>query len=77
MPSVNVNRQDLEALRNMIEQAHLIVSTEPMIPGGIPRLRELLSTAERVANFLVTDSPGMAKQAPRGAKLGRNGLKRR
>jgi hypothetical protein len=27
----NVNRQDLEALRNMVSQAHLIVSTEPLI----------------------------------------------
>jgi hypothetical protein len=52
----NVKRADLEALHSMIEQAHLIVNTEPMIAGGIPRLRELLDTAERLADFLVTDS---------------------
>jgi len=52
----NVNRQDLETLHSMIEQASLIVSTEPMIAGGIPRLRELLDTAERLAGFLLTDS---------------------
>jgi hypothetical protein len=50
----NVKRADLEALRSMIEQAHLIVDTEPMIPGGIPRLRELLNTAERLAGFLIS-----------------------
>jgi len=51
-----VKRQDLEALRNMVSQARLIVSTEPLIEGGIPRLRELLDTAEQVADFLLTDS---------------------
>ncbi len=51
-----MKRADLEALHSMIEQAHLIVDTEPMIPGGIPRLRELLNTAERLADFLLTDS---------------------
>ena len=62
MPNVNVNRQDLEALRNMVSQAHLIVSTESLIEGGIPRLRELLDTAERLADFLLTDSvPSRAK----------------
>jgi hypothetical protein len=77
----NVNRQDLEALRNMVSQAHLIVSTEPLIAGGIERMRELLDTADRLANFLLTDSrheKTNAPQAPRGsAKIGRNGLKRR
>jgi hypothetical protein len=53
----NVNRQDLEAL------AHLIVSTEPLIAGGIGRMRELLDTAERLAEFLLTDSPDTTKQA--------------
>jgi len=52
----NVKRADLEALRNMVSQAHLIVSTEPMIAGGVERLRELLDTAERLADFLLTDS---------------------
>ncbi|MGA2740881.1 MAG: hypothetical protein ABSG65_26015 [Bryobacteraceae bacterium] len=52
-----MNRQDLEALRNMISQAHLIVSTEPLIDGGIERARELLDTAEQLANFILADSP--------------------
>ena len=60
----NVNRQDLEALRNMVSQANLIVSTEPLIAGGIERMRELLDTAERLAEFLLTDSPDRLKQAP-------------
>ena len=49
----NVNRQDLEALRNMISQAHLIVSADPIPPGGIPRAAELLDTAERLADLLL------------------------
>ena len=53
-----MNRQDLEALRNMVSQAHLIVSTEPLIAGGIERARELLDTAERLADLLLTDSAG-------------------
>jgi hypothetical protein len=52
----NVKRADLEALRNMVSQAHMIVSTGPVIPGGIERLRELLNATERLANFLLTDS---------------------
>src|ERR1022692_345998 len=54
----NVNRQDLEALRNMVSQAHLIVSTEPVIEGGIERARELLDTAERLSDFLLTGVEG-------------------
>jgi len=52
----NVKRADLEALRNMVSQAHLIVSTEPMIAGGVERLRELLGTAEQLAGFLLGDA---------------------
>ena len=58
----NVNRADLEALHSMIKQASLIVGTEPMIAGGIPRLRELLDTAERLAGFLLTDSQAAASR---------------
>lgn len=50
MPSVSL--QDLEALHGMIEQAKLIVSSEPMPKGGIERLRELLDTAEQSAGLL-------------------------
>jgi hypothetical protein len=67
----NVNRQDLEALRNMVSQAHLIVSTQPLIDGGIERMRELLDTAERLADFLLTDSSGAnarASAAPQNSK---------
>ena len=56
-----MKRADLEALRNMVSQVHLIVSTEPLIQGGIERMRELLDTAERLANFLLTDSPGQRR----------------
>ena len=41
----------------MVSQAHLIVSTEPLIAGGIERMRGLLDTAERLANFLLNCLP--------------------
>ena len=53
-----MNRPDLEALRNMVAQARLIVSTEPLIDGGIERARELLDTAERLAELMLTARPG-------------------
>jgi hypothetical protein len=56
----NVKRADLEALRNMVSQAHLIISTEPMVEGGIERMRELLDTAERLADFLLSTRPDSA-----------------
>jgi hypothetical protein len=52
----NVKRADLEALRDMVSQANLIISGEPMMAGGVDRLRELLDTAERLADFLLKDS---------------------
>ena len=64
----NVNRQDLEALRNMVSQAHLIVSTEPLIEGGIERVRELLDTAERLAAFLLSPAAGHVSARRNGAK---------
>ena len=51
-----MNSQDLEALRNMVSQAHLIVLSEPIPPGGVERARELLDTAERLADFLLSAS---------------------
>ena len=54
----------------MVSQAHLIVSTEPLIDGGIPRLRELLDIAERLADFLLTaklDTPPRNKRRKRAA----------
>jgi hypothetical protein len=46
----------------MVSQANLIVSTEPIIAGGIERARELLDTAERLADFLLTDSQAVASR---------------
>jgi len=41
----------------MIAQARLIVSTEPLIAGGIERARELLDTAEQLADVVLSNSP--------------------
>jgi hypothetical protein len=63
----NVKRADLEALRNMISQAHLVVSTEPPIAGGMERARELLDTAERLADFMLSPDAGQVPGRGNGA----------
>ena len=64
----DVKRADLEALRNMVSQAHLIVSTEPLVKGGVERTRELLDTAERLADFLLSPDAGQVAARRNGTK---------
>ena len=46
-------RSDVRALKNMIDQSYLIVSSDPVPPGGIERCRELLSAARLLAKDLL------------------------
>lgn len=48
-------RSDLRALRNLIDQSYRIVSSDPVIPGGIERCRELLGTARLLARDLASN----------------------
>jgi hypothetical protein len=57
----------------MVSQAHLIVSTEPLIAGGIERTRELLDMAEQLADFMLSSDGLTAQSHTRLPKWSRNG----
>lgn len=61
-------RSDVRALRNLIDQSYRIISSDPVIPGGIERCRELLGTARLLARDLV-NNPASVPAAALG-KLG-------
>jgi hypothetical protein len=69
-------RSDVRALKNMIDQSYLIVSSEPVPPGGIERCRELLSAARLLAKDLLT-TPTSVPAALLGAKGGKATLAKR
>lgn len=46
------SQQDLKALFNLIEQAHLAIGTDPIPPGGIESARENLKAALELARLL-------------------------
>ncbi|MGA2882449.1 MAG: hypothetical protein ABSG13_26135 [Bryobacteraceae bacterium] len=46
------SQADLHALCNLIEQAYLVVSSDPMPPGGQESARENLKTALALAKLL-------------------------
>ena len=65
-------RTDLKALRNMIAEAELILSTTDLPQGRAERARELLTAAIKLTDHLVTQSPA----AILGAKGGKTTAKR-
>ena len=65
MPS---QQSDLKALRNLLEQARKIVSSDPIPPGGRKRAAELLDAAVSLSNALVR-----SKQPLDAAILGKRG----
>jgi hypothetical protein len=68
--------QDLQALRNILEQAHLIVSSNPLPPGGRERAEELLRTAVALSGALVDSKRAKPAAAFLGAKGGKQTAKR-
>lgn len=46
-------RSDLRALKNLVDEAYLIVSTDPIPRGGIESARENLDAARRLAKLLL------------------------
>jgi hypothetical protein len=61
------NQQELNALRNLISEAHLILSTTDLPEGRSVRCRELLTSAIALADDLLTTAKAPA------AALGRKG----
>jgi hypothetical protein len=48
-----VKRSDVRTLKNLVDQAYLIVSSDPIPRGGIESLRENLDAARRLARLLL------------------------
>jgi len=61
-------RSDIRTLKNLIEQANRIVSSDPIPLGGIESLREILDAAMRLSGDLLA-SPASVPAATLG-KLG-------
>ena len=66
------NPSDLKALRNLIEQAQLIVSSNPIPPGGRERADELLRSALALSEGLLESN----RTKPAAAILGKRGGQR-
>lgn len=60
-------RQDLKALRGMIDEAHTIIETTTLPQGRAERARELLGAALKLADFLMEENPA-AKMGAKGGK---------
>src|SRR5579872_1866143 len=70
------DRNDLQALRNILEQAHLIVSSNPMAPGGRERAEELLHAAVSLTKVLIDSKRTSPAAVVLGAKGGKATAKR-
>jgi hypothetical protein len=66
-------RADLKALRNMIAEADLILSTTTLPQGRAERARELLGTAVKLADHLLTEKPAAVLGAKGGKKTAERG----
>lgn len=67
---------DLKALQNLLEQAHLIVSSDPMPRGGREIAAEFLDAALRLSSALVDSKRAQPAAAVLGAKGGKQTAKR-
>ena len=71
-------RSDVRTLKNLVDQAYLIASSDPIPPGGIESLRENLGASRRLARLLLVKPESLAavelgtrggkKTAERGAE---------
>ncbi len=66
-------RADLKALRNMIAEAETILTTTTLPQGRAERTRELLGTAVKLADHLLTEKPAALLGAKGGKKTAERG----
>jgi hypothetical protein len=66
-------RNDLAALRNLISEAHTIVSTTPLPEGRSERASELLSAAVSLADLLLETKPAAVLGKKGGEKTALRG----
>jgi hypothetical protein len=68
-------RSDARALKNLVDQAYLIASSDPMPNGGIESLRENLDAARRLARLLLV-KPEKSAAVELGARGGKKTAQR-
>jgi hypothetical protein len=68
-----VPQRELESLRDMISQAHTIVSSSRLPEGRSERAAELLSDALATADYLLSVSPAEAMGSKGGATTAKRG----
>ena len=66
-------RADLKALRNMIAEAETILTTTTLPEGRAERACELLGTAVKLADYLLTEKPAAVLGAKGGKKTAERG----
>jgi hypothetical protein len=66
-------KTDLRALRNMIAEAETILATTTLPHGRAERARELLGTAVKLADHLLTEKPAAVLGARGGKKTAERG----
>jgi hypothetical protein len=66
-------RTDLRALRNMIDEANLLLTTTELPEGRSKRARELLGTALKLADYLLKESPAVTLGKLGGRKIAERG----
>jgi hypothetical protein len=66
-------RADLKALRNMIAEAEIILTTTTLPQGRAERARELLGAAVKLADHLLTERPAAVLGAKGGKKTAERG----
>jgi hypothetical protein len=67
------SRTDLRALRNMIDEAHLLLETTQLPENRSKRACELLGTALKLADHLLTESPAVTLGKLGGKKIAERG----
>jgi hypothetical protein len=66
-------KADLKALRSMISEAEMILTTTTLPQGRAERARELLGTAVKLADHLLTEKPAALLGAKGGKKTAERG----
>lgn len=69
-------RSDVRTLKNLIDQAYLIASSDPVPKGGIESIRENLESARALARFLLLKPKPETAAAELGKRGGKETAKR-
>lgn len=73
MPAIPDRERDLHALRNLIDEAHLLLDTTELPEGRAKRAHELLTSALSLADVLIETSPAASLGKRGGLKTAERG----